>query len=253
MKKIMFILSFLLIISIFLIEPLAMANAEIIATPPANDITRLVWVGSSYSINVGAYTPEIDLIKIEYSINSQGNATVTLTYQNTPLLSNHTYYWIYVTDSVSDFTFSASLSGLAVNSNDYYNVLITTSYDTNSAAQTLNATSIISGNTIVLTFPSEWTDTSSIGWNTTAPTTWSWEVYSREWINTTKSNTNSGIWYYDYWPATDNPFNSTGANSTNSSNNSSGKPSPGFEFITIVAGFFVVIPVYIYKRNRSIK
>ena len=99
-----------MIAGLFLLEPIALTSAQVIATAPANDVTRVIWSGTGYSISTGAYAPEIDIIEVDYDLVGI-NGTLTVKFQGTPILSNHTYYYAELTDPNSQFIAYTYFSG----------------------------------------------------------------------------------------------------------------------------------------------
>ncbi len=237
------------------------AAPTVVATDDKNDVIEYSYSGSGLpSVKDGQSKDVVDIVSLSYGLDSNNNATITLTLAGTPNPDNSTFYWVELSSDSENLTaFAWSGAYDASSSQADYCSSACSWMSLNDGFAYSNTSAVIDGKSItwtlprgVQTFEINYTDYSvnyrEVNANLTATpgADWSWSVLT--WTGTipytlTDSSTQSGTWWEDSldWSST---------NSTNGNNTSSSGGVPGLEVVPVVFTLTASAFVAIFEKRR---
>lgn len=234
---------------------LSAAGSTQVATDPANDITKLAFGSTGES---DQSKPVIDILSLSYGLDSNGNATLTMTLGATPTPNNETFYWVDVTDDSGDLS-AFAWSGAYDSSGSSTDCSFACTYllvGSSFGVQTSNAT--ISGNSITWTFPNTIMDFSSGGevpanMPSTPNATWTYTAIA--WTGTTpySSAQTGGTWWEDILDSTDSSNAGTDTATTSGNDTSGSTGLPGFDFVPVITFLSVSSVAALVQAQRRKK
>lgn len=235
---------FLSTISILMI--IFIANPNSVTSSPdysimdeEDDVMKITWnEDGSGNYEIVSDQPDYDIIGLTYSLVQNGDALISLSVKGT-IQSINSYYWINIIDEINNFQiivwFGLGWASATVEQMTGYE------YVNGSKPGVGNALYEISGNNLSLTL-SKYVifgpNNTLISYPSKSSNTWKWHVNS--W-NGDSIGTNSGTWYIDYTPDSDNKY-------TDILN----PPTTGIEFLYISFSLIVITVIRLRKINQKL-
>ena len=258
-----FLSLFLIMVISTLASGVSAAASVVVATDGKNDIISYEYTGSGLPVVKEGQTKDIiDIMSLTYGLDSNGNATITLTLVGTPTPNNETFYWVVLSsDNVNAYAWSGAYDGSqsdCASSCAYLSV--------NDGFGLSNSTATISGNSITWTFPrdvqvfdyqSGFVDVSA-NMTATANATWVWTVLT--WTGTfpyssTSDNSAVGTWWEDSldWSSSNVTDTSATNTSASTSDNSTSSSMPGLDFVSVIGVLSAssVVAALVEKRKKN--
>ncbi|MHA1214119.1 MAG: hypothetical protein ACTSPG_02415 [Candidatus Hodarchaeales archaeon] len=207
-----------------------------IGTDSTNDVEKISFsTGFSYDYDKGDFKDEIDIVSVQVENIGNGNISMSVTFQDTPVYDGYHLYWVWISfegegdeGSAAGAWFwaggyegsnAASSWWVWGNSSDYMSI------GTGDDEPTINAATHSMSWETNSTY---WDDLSNVGnWGVQV---WAWTSDGLSYAESIMSGTS----YWDYYPDDESKWESTSDNSTTttgSEDNDIGKSSPGFELL----------------------